>query len=438
MSQSRGRGRRRIRAYLIGTTAGDRAGLSALLGVLSTVLWTAGAAAAQDSPLHGFAQVNYSVRVAQSGEAEPESDFLLGDERVQLELSRFSESGITSFASKTDLYRDAVDGRDGLEVREAYVSLSSGRLDLRLGRQIVTWGVGDLVFISDVFPKDWTALLAGRPLQYLKRGSDAANLDIHLDALSLQVIAIPFFEADLLPQGRRLLAFDPFPQVPRHTVEPKPSPAHTEVAVRAYRYLGAFDASMYAYRGYWRSPPAMRFDGRQVVAFYPELSVYAASLQGGWLDGVLSLEGGLYDSREDRVGTDAAVENGQVRFLAGYQRAFGDQLTVGLQYYAERVLDYAAYGQSLPAGSLRRKEMRHSATLRLTRVFRYETVRLSLFAWGSPNEEDYFLNPELRYSISDEMWTAIGANVFGGRLDHTFFGQFDRNDNLYATLRYGF
>jgi hypothetical protein len=40
--------------------------------------------------------------------------------------------------------------------------------------------------------------------------------------------------------------------------------------------------------------------------------------------------------------------------------------------------------------------------------------------------------------VSDEAWIALGVNLFGGSEPHTFFGQFDRNDNLYATVRYSF
>ena len=61
-----------------------------------------------------------------------------------------------------------------------------------------------------------------------------------------------------------------------------------------------------------------------------------------------------------------------------------------------------------------------------------------MFVWASPNEEDYYLNPEVRHSLSDEVWVAAGANVFGGSRPHTFFGQFDRNDNVYVTVRYSF
>lgn len=100
--------------------------------------------------------------------------------------------------------------------------------------------------------------------------------------------------------------------------------------------------------------------------------------------------------------------------------------------------NYLNYEQSLPVFLPRRNEVRHNITMRVTRFFKYQTVRLSLFGWVSPNEEDYYLNPELLYTVSDELWIATGGNVFGGTGNHTFFGQFERNDNLYMTLRYGF
>jgi hypothetical protein len=39
---------------------------------------------------------------------------------------------------------------------------------------IITWGVGDLLFINDVFPKDWESFFSGRPPEYLKLGVDGA------------------------------------------------------------------------------------------------------------------------------------------------------------------------------------------------------------------------------------------------------------------------
>jgi hypothetical protein len=48
------------------------------------------------------------------------------------------------------------------------------------------------------------------------------------------------------------------------------------------------------------------------------------------------------------------------------------------------------------------------------------------------------LNPEVRYSVTDRLWTALGANIFGGNKNWTRFGMMDRNDNIYLQMRYEF
>lgn len=413
--------------------------------ILSVSVILAGQGAAQEVSIHGFGQANFSLRTADVDGArtptgEPVPDYLLGDERLQLEISRYGDAATLS--AKVDLYYDAVAKRAGLDFREAYVDLPLGRFEFRVGRQIITWGVGDLLFINDVFPKDWVAFLSGQPLQYLKLGSDAVNVNFFPGFASFQVVAIPFYQADVLPRGERLLAFDPMPTVTSRTErQPEITLKNTQIAGRLYRYVGNYDLSLYAYRGFYGSPPGMMYEpaSRTLTFTHPRLNVYGASLQGAFLNGVLALEGGYYDSRDDSEGSDPGIENSQVRYLAGYQRAFGENLTVGLQYYGEWMQDYTRYVETLPAaGFPLRKELRHTLSLRLTQLLKYQTVRLSFFMFYSPNDEDHYLNPEIRYDLGDGLWVAFGGTILGGTKDYTFFGQFEKNDNVYFVLRYGF
>ena len=421
-------------------------GLKAFHISFMSALLLASTSFSQEPPFHGFVQANYSVRIADTEDAPAgmlarERDLILGDERTQLELARYSADGRASFSAKLDIYRDAIDGKAKLDLREAYLDLSLGRFDFRVGRQIITWGLGDLVFINDVFPKDWVAFLSGQPLEYLKVGSDALNLSFHPGFLSLQAILIPFFEPDNLPTGERLFYFNPLlPQAKSiETLEPMPQFDNFEGVVRFYRTLWKLDLSLYGYRGFYHMP-GMQSDSEaeKLTFFYPKLGGYGGSAQGALFGGVFSLEGGYYDSRKDRDGTDPFIENPQIKFLAGYQRAYGADLTLGVQYFGEAMLKYSQYEKWLPQSFPKREEVRHNITLRVTRFFKYQTLRLSLFAWVSPNEEDYYLNPEIRYSLTDELWTAVGATILGGKEEHTFFGQFEQNDNLYLTVRYGF
>jgi hypothetical protein len=48
------------------------------------------------------------------------------------------------------------------------------------------------------------------------------------------------------------------------------------------------------------------------------------------------------------------------------------------------------------------------------------------------------VRPKVHYKIDDHWSAEVGANVFLGAHDHTFFGMFERNTNAYASLRYSF
>ncbi|MFQ5570955.1 MAG: DUF1302 family protein [Rhodothermales bacterium] len=412
--------------------------------LLAAALIPAGGLFAQDVALHGFVQVNHALRIADTdgsvnGRGEPWPDYLLGDERIQLELTRFGSNA--GLLGKVDFYYDSIAKRADIEIREAYVDVQWGTFDIRAGRQIITWGVGDLVFINDVFPKDWVAFLSGRPLEYLKFGSDALSVNVFDEAISAQAVVIPFYQPDILPTGERLTAYNPFPAATGRIERlPENRLKNTQWALRLYRYLGNYVVSLYGYRGFYPSPPGMDFDPDTglVTVFHPRLNVYGASIQGAFLNGVLSLEGGYYDSRDDTDGTNPAIENAQVRLLAGYQRAFTENLTVGVQYYGEHIQKHAQYAATLPPGFPLRKEWRHTLSVRLTQLMQYQTVRLSFFTFYSPNEDDYYVNPEVQYELSDGVRLAAGSLLLGGERESTFFGQFEKNDNVYVVLRYAF
>ncbi|MCH8060286.1 MAG: hypothetical protein IIA11_07480, partial [Proteobacteria bacterium] len=90
------------------------------------------------------------------------------DTRNTLEDLRWRIESAWDFAtSSLSLKADA--GYDGIEndwyadVRDLSWSLRLGdSTDLKLGRQIQTWGTGDLLFLNDLFPKDFVSFFAGR------------------------------------------------------------------------------------------------------------------------------------------------------------------------------------------------------------------------------------------------------------------------------------
>lgn len=396
---------------------------------------------AQEVTFHGFVQGNIAARVTGNETSDPKEggDYLSGEERLRGEVT--GSSGPSDFVLKIDLVHDSIVGEDGIDIREGYMDYRSADYDVRIGRQIITWGVGDLLFINDVYPKDYGALFSGQPLEYLKIGSDAAKISAYSDLLSAELVIIPFFEPYHLPDPKRFFLYNPMPGLAQTIEEPRAETENTEIALRLYRQIGRFDISLYAYRGFFKLP-GMKTDDpvspATAILFYPRLSVYGLSLQGAFANGVLSIEGGYYDSLDDRGGDDPTLANSSARYLAGYSRQLWTDFTAGIQYYGEAMQDYGRYEDSLPAGFPKTDRLHQLVTLRLTQMLKYNTLRLGLFSFYSPDEEDWFIIPEVRYNMTDSLWTSIGVNLFGGKDSTTFFGQLDKNDNLYANLRYEF
>jgi hypothetical protein len=236
--------------------------------------------------------------------------------------------------------------------------------------------------------------------------------------------------------------FDPMAGITnRETQDPYRDFHEAETALRIYRDVAGFDTSLYYYRGYSRQPSIMPDNPlapTKLTLFYPELSVYGASAQGRALDGVLSLETGYYDSRQDRHGADPMIPNSQMRYLIGYQRQLWEDFTVGVQYYGEYMEDYSEYVQNLPPGLPNEKRLHQLASLRLTQFMIHQTLRLSFFAFYGLSDGDYMLNPEAKYNLTDSIWIALGGNIFGGGKPWTQFGQFAKDDNVYTQVRYEF
>jgi len=393
----------------------------------------------QEVEWHGFVQTNYSFRTTGFVSPLAKGDFLWGDHRFQLKISGFEKEA--KYFIKTDFFKDDVKKETGIEIREAYLDYSLKAFDFRIGRQIITWGLGDMLFINDLFPKDWQAFFSGRPMEYLKLGVDGIKISFSSDILSSELAVLPFFESDNYPTSENFFLFDPFSDIAnREIVKPEPKFENTEGALRLYRNLSNFEFSFYLYRGFYRTPTILpdSFPPSKIIYFFPELSVYGFSLQGNLLNGILGFEYGYYDSREDRRGKNPLIPNSFNKFLVGYQRQGWNDFSYSGQYYGEYMNNYKDYETNLPPGFPKQDKFRQLFTFRATQLLKYQTLKLSLFGFYSSTDKDYFFIPEVHYRLTDNLWGTLGANLFGGEKRSTFLGQLDKNDNLYTILRYEF
>lgn len=374
---------------------------------------------------------------------EYQRDVSLAEIRLQLELGK--DLGWGQLAVKGDLVADDVVHEIRGELRDLNLLFSPmDNMDVKVGRQVLTWGTGDLLFINDLFPKNWKSFFIGRDDEYLKAPSDAVKVSLFFDAFDLDLVYIPLFNNSEYIDGERISYWN---QLLGRTAgrdfifadeERNSFGNDSEFSARLSKNIDGKELALYTYSGFWKTPEGINGDMLDPRLVYPRLTVYGASIRGAILGGIGNLELGYYDSRQDRSGEDSLVRNSEYRFLAGFERELGQNFTGAFQYYLEWMEDHGEYARSLPPGSPEKDELRSLFTMRLTKLFLNQNLRLSLFVYYSPTDEDTYLRPKLHYKVSDQWAVEAGGNIFLGSDDHTFFGQFEDNTNAYTGMRYNF
>ncbi|MDZ7768390.1 MAG: outer membrane lipoprotein-sorting protein [Woeseiaceae bacterium] len=233
-------------------------------------------------------------------------------------------------------------GYDGIEdtifgdIRELTVAFTvGGSTDVKIGRQVQTWGTGDLVFLNDLFPKDFVSFFAGRDNEYLKAPGDAVRLTHYSEAANVDLAWTPVFEPDVYLTGERFSFFSPVaggnvaPKPPFSAVTPRESLGNGEFAVRIFRNIEGREYALYAYRGYFKQPSALT---EALVPTFAPMSAIGASLRRQFGPGLFNVETSWYMSRDDSDGSNPRIPNDQFRFLSGYEWEPWPNFNVGLQY----------------------------------------------------------------------------------------------------------
>lgn len=369
-------------------------------------------------------------------------DMTLGEGRARVEMSDYL--GDLRWSLKTDLYADGVEDKQRLDLREALIDFQVGQnMDVRLGQQVLTWGTGDMLFLNDLFAKDWQSYFSGRDDEYLKAPASSAKVSYFTESVNLDLVWTPEFQSDRYIRGDRFSYFSAMSgtqmAAPEGRIRPQSRDRwgrESQWAARLYGTHEATEWALYAYRGYWTQPLGMTTTGD---AFFPRLDVYGASLRTPFKGGIANAELAWYEG-SDSAGDHPGLPNDQLRFLLGYDRELRPNFNAAVQYYLEWTQDYSGLKSTWPVadGRYRPDEYRHLLTLRLTQRLRQDNLTLSLFSYWSPSDRDYYLRPSVNYRVDDHWTLTLGGNLFGGKKSHTFFGQFEDASNLYARLRYSY
>ncbi|MCU0856905.1 MAG: hypothetical protein MUC65_00685 [Pontiellaceae bacterium] len=413
------------------------------ISLISLIL--SSSAFAADLALHGFVDARYGLRT--------QNDPNKGDktlEELRLQLSRVWYQDLFTATVRSDFLFDGVannhdqlnleTGKGPVDLREMNVQFTPvDWMDIKAGRQILTWGTGDLLFINDLFPKDWKSFFAGRDEEYLKAPSDALFISFFPPFASIDFAYTPRFDSDRFIDGERFSYWNgaALTGTDLKTERQDEWLEDDETAARIYHTFEGMEFAVYGYDGFWKTPQG--FDPVKGKNTFPKLSVYGTSIRGPLAGGIARLEGGYYDSRDDRNGTDPWAPNSQARLLAGYEHEIIKDLTGSAQYYIEHMMRHNEYCDAYPGPSgTEADENRHVLTLRLTQMLLNQNLTLGLFVYWSPSDQDGYLRPGVSYKLTDHWLMEARGNFFFGEHNYTFFGQFEDNSNASLAARYSF
>jgi hypothetical protein len=300
-----------------------------------------------------------------------------------------------------------------------------------------------LIFINDLFSKDYQSFFTGRDDQYLKAPHNALRVAYYNPLGTITAVYSPRFTPNRIPTGERLSYFNPMSGSITGGDEaifegrmPEAKFKNGEFAGRFSRYFGSADIALYAYHGFYKNPMGM--DIANMAAYYPRLNVFGASVRLPILGGIAWLESGYYDSRDDGDGGDPTIPNSQISSLAGFERQVKSNLTVNIQYQNKTMLDYDIYKSNLGPGMVELDETYHLITARLMQLLKMETITVSAFGFYSPSQEDFYGRFSVNYKYTDALTLGVGANIFDGKEEYTDFGAFSLNDNVYLKITYGY
>ncbi|MEJ7804414.1 MAG: hypothetical protein WKG03_00620 [Telluria sp.] len=360
----------------------------------------------------------------------PACKTMVNEQRVQILVEqRFGEK--TSGVLRVDAVHDAVVGHAKLVAREAYVDHNlSPNLTIRAGRQVITWGVGDYLFVNDIFPKNYDGFFTGKPFDHMKEAVDGVKINGVAGDVEMEfVIAKP--RRDQMPSAHRFTAA----AMPSPVSVTGPENHGADIAMRAAHKFGRWDTALYAAR--YQSRDAAIFGSPAGLELRTHRTTHAgASAIGSIGSGVALAELAVTSSKLQSGNMNPFMPVKRLKALIGYSRDLAEDLSLSVQYHYESELDYDAYLRSLSPMITPGDRHQQTAYARLVQRLRHQTLGLGFQVFAS-FDGGIYANPFVSYSIVDGLNLEAGANWFHGPAESRY-GMMRHDKNVYASLRYSF
>jgi hypothetical protein len=347
---------------------------------------------------------------------------------------------LEGWVANEDLFRaDATRGA----LREAYLDLRLGALDLTIGKQIIAWGRADRINPTDnLTPRDYTLLVTDDDDQRL--GTPAVKATYHLQrGLTATAIALPVFDPTTIPVA-------PFPDSVQLR-ERSPRAPVSQWAVKLEQMGVGLDWSVSYFDGYDLLPDLGidRVTPTGIDLLFHHRRIRVIGADAATTIGHYGLRAEVaYTFTEDPHGKDPFTKNPFFFMVLGADREIFTDVTVNVQYILRVVSAFTrpadqttglqrdiAIQSAIISNQL--DAAQHAAALRIHGRWLNQTLEAETTLIFSFTRLDYAIRPKLAYALTDRWRLTVGADIFRGQYP-SLFGRLRPNTGAYAEVRWSF
>ncbi|MBQ2560149.1 MAG: hypothetical protein II565_06155 [Fibrobacter sp.] len=357
--------------------------------------------------------------------------------RTRLRLEMRADYGEASLYSSMNLaYNSLLKDQSGAFLREAYFDYAGKYLELKLGRQIITWGVADGLRITDLIsPMDYTEFMAN-DYDDIRVPVNAINLKYPGESFSAEVVFVPVPEFFVIPSGEDNPWSTPLP--PNTSMDLSGTPEkrikNSEYGGRLRFFLENFDFSLTALRTFNKSPVTIatynpETENVVIKGIYEPMNVFGGdiSIPAGEL--VIRVEMATY------FGEPIALRNSSdymlkktFNGLIGFDWYAGNNWTFMAQYMHKFIIEHTE--------SLGMEENTSMLTARISKEILNNTLKLSVYGMFDVDNVGFYIRAAGDYLLSDQITLSLGSDWLGGR--RGTFKTYKKNSQIWAKGKFFF
>jgi hypothetical protein len=357
--------------------------------------------------------------------------------RTRARLEMRADYGEASLFSSVNLaYNSIIKDQTGAFLREAYFDYAGRFLEVKAGRQIVTWGVADGLRITDLIsPMDYTEFMAN-DYDDIRVPVNAINLKFPGESFSAEVVFVPVPEYFVLPTSDD----NPWQMTAPNGMQmdlsgtPAKRIKNSEVGGRLRFFLENLDFSLTALHTYNKSPVT-------IASFNPEAK--SAVIKGIYepmnvVGGDVSIPAGEIVIRGEMAvyfGEPIALKNAMDYWfrksfngLIGIDWYAGNNWTIMAQYMHKVIMDYRDV--------LGTEQNTSMITARISKEVLNNTLKLSVYGMFDVDNVGFYVRPAADYLLSDQITLSLGADWLGGR--RGTFKTYKKNTQIWVKGKYFF